>query len=194
MKKKWLFFIILAFTLTLNGCGSKYSYYLYTKNAEDALKAGNHKKAKDLISYAYLEEKSLKDKNPERLTWLYYRLGVIAELSGNIFHAKGYYWGDQVEPGFYKNDLRIAWLAKTGWTRLDEGKPPRSFAEILELEEMEPPREEPKKVEKKKISKKQPKQIRSYTTYNSNEEVTRKDTPITYPADRNAKGLFKVSR
>jgi hypothetical protein len=59
---------------------------------------------------------------------------------------------------------------------------------------MEPPREEPKKVEKKKISKKQPKQIRSYTTYNSNEEVTRKDTPITYPADRNAKGLFKVSR
>jgi hypothetical protein len=62
--------------------------------------------------------------------------------------AKGYYWGDQVEEGFYQKDPRIEWLAATGWQWLDQNKPPRSLKDILELElRLKPP-------EKKKITAK----------------------------------------
>lgn len=187
-----LFAAILLLGLT--GCGSKYNYYMYTKNAEEALKKGDHKKAEKLISYAYIKEKNAKDYSFEKCAWLFYRLGVISEVSNGLLHAKGYYWGDQIERGFYEKDRRIAWLAKCGWEHLDNSSTGRSLAVILELERLEPPEvEEPVVAANKPKPRAKPLSM-GLPARVSKGEVTRKDTPFTYPPARRSQGLFKVSR
>jgi hypothetical protein len=184
---------VISLWLVTTGCGSKYNYYMYTKNAEEALKKGDFKKAEKLISYAYTTEKNAKDYSFEKCAWLFYRLGVIAEVSNSLLHAKGYYWGDQIEPNFYDKDRRIAWLAKTGWEYLDNNNSGRSLAMILELERLEPPAEEEPVV----VTKPQPrpkKYVPRMQNRTPSKEVVRKDTPFTYPPNRRARGLFKVAR
>ncbi len=194
LKRSFFIAISMVLLLSVSGCRSKYSYYLYTKNAEEALRNGDYDKAKKLISYAYIEEKNTEDYSFERCAWLFYRLGVIAEVSNNLLHAKGYYWGDQIYPGFYDKERRIAWLAKEGWQHLDNNQSARSLAAILELERLEPPTEEKPKV-KKPVRKRRPTPVFSSAPSRSNKGVvSRKDTPFTHPPSRRAQGLFKVAR
>ena len=65
--------------------------------------------------------------------------------------AKGYYWGDAIDEGFYDENKLTSWLAQAGWDQLDEGNTPRTLEEILELEASEPPEEEVSSERKKDI-------------------------------------------
>ncbi|HPT46367.1 MAG TPA: hypothetical protein PLM07_10735, partial [Candidatus Rifleibacterium sp.] len=70
----------------------------------------------------------------KRTTWAFYRLGVLAEVAGDIRLAKGYYWGDRIDEGFYQVNPSVDRLVQIGWQHLDEGRPPRTLEEILALE------------------------------------------------------------
>ena len=56
--------------------------------------------------------------------------------------AKGYYWGDAIDEGFYEESKLTSWLAQAGWDQVEECNAPRTLEEILEFESAEPPEEE----------------------------------------------------
>lgn len=127
--------LLVAFLLTgLTGCRSSYSYAAFRAQAEAALSGNKVKKAKELYSVIYQHENKTEAPLPERTTWAFYRLGVIAEVMGEVQLAKGYYWGDKIDEGFYQVNPAVEWLAEAGWEHLDEGNPPRTLDEILALE------------------------------------------------------------
>ena len=125
--------IIAAVLPFIVGCRDNYNYYRFKNRAEDALHQRNYDQVANYYSIIYERENS-PDVDPERRLWAYYRLGVVAELTGDNRIAKGYYWGDQIEEGFYAENERINWLSNVGWKNIDEGNPSRSLEEILELE------------------------------------------------------------
>jgi len=128
-----LLVVALLFTV-LTGCRSSYNYATFRAQAETALSGNKVKKAKELYSVIYQHENKAETPLPERTTWAFYRLGVIAEVMGDVQLAKGYYWGDKIDEGFYQVNPAVEWLAEAGWQNLDEGNPPRTLDEILELE------------------------------------------------------------
>ena len=135
--------LVFAFVVFLDGCcGSRYNYYQYRKKGEEALIAKNYKKAQSYYSSIYTNESKKAKVDMERTTWAFYRLGVIAEVTGNIKMAKGYYWGDAIDEGFYDEQRLTCWFAQAGWQQLDEYDSPRTLEEILEFEKTEPPEEE----------------------------------------------------
>ncbi len=118
----------------LTGCGSGYNYSRCRVQAEAALEAGKLKKAKELYAVIYQQETTAEKVDVSRTTWAFYRLGVISEVTGDIKLAKGYYWGDRIDEGFYQVNPSVDRLVQVGWQHLDDGKPPRSLEEILALE------------------------------------------------------------
>lgn len=122
----------------LPGCRTSYKYFTFKSQAEAALARGDLKKTRELYSVIYQQEGSAEKIDTERTTWAFYRLGVVAEVSGDIRMAKGYYWGDKIDEGFYQEHARVDWLAQSGWNHLDEGNAPRSLEEILALESSGP--------------------------------------------------------
>ena len=138
--------LVISLCLFLTGCCSpKYSYYNCRKRGEESLRAKKYIKARNYYSLIYKNENKEKFVNEERTTWAYYRLGVIAEVSGDLKLAKGYYWGDALKEGFYDQFPQTGKLAKIGWKQIDEKKSARTLESILELEENsknEPPSEE----------------------------------------------------
>ncbi len=118
----------------LTGCRTSYSYASFRAQAEAALSSNKIKKAKELYSVIYQQENKAETPQSERTTWAFYRLGVIAEVLGEVQLAKGYYWGDKIDEGFYQVNPAVEWLAEAGWQHLDAGNPPRSLDEILALE------------------------------------------------------------
>lgn len=126
--------VVALLLVGLTGCRSNYSYATFRAQAEAALSGNKIKKAKELYSVIYQQENKAETALPERTTWAFYRLGVIAEVMGEVQLAKGYYWGDKIDEGFYQVNPAVEWLAEAGWQHLDEGNPPRSLDEILALE------------------------------------------------------------
>lgn len=121
-----------------SGCRSTYSYATYRARAENALTGNKLKQARELYSVIYQKETAADKVNVDRTTWAFYRLGVIAEVLGEIRMAKGYYWGDKIDEGYYQINPGVEWLAEAGWQHLDTGNPPRTLDEILALEKAGP--------------------------------------------------------
>lgn len=134
--------LFLLISLFMTGCcsNSNYDYQLYRKRGEDALLAKKYIKAKNYYSVIYEKEskKKKKDKDSEKTNWAFYRLGVIAELTGDLKRAKGYYWGDSIKSGFYADQKLIGWFAQTGWKQIDEKNKARSLEDILAFEKTRP--------------------------------------------------------
>jgi len=129
----FLMLVLAAFSIA--GCCGGYSHSKYRDQAEYALAKKNFKKANELYSMIFNQESRLNPVDMEKVTWAFYRLGVIAEVTGDVRMALGYYWGDKIDEGYYQDYTRLAWLAQQGWDWLDAGNPPRSIETILELEE-----------------------------------------------------------
>jgi len=129
------FLMLVLVILSVAGCCGGYSYAKYKSQAEYALVNKNFKKAHELYSMIFNQESKLAEVDMEKVTWAFYRLGVIAEVTGDVRMALGYYWGDKIDEGYYQNYIRLAWLAQQGWDWLDAGNPPRSIEVILDLEE-----------------------------------------------------------
>ena len=128
------FVISLCFLFLTGCCSPQYSYYNCRKRGEEALIAKKFIKARNYYSLIYKNENKAKKVNEERTTWAYYRLGVIAEVSGDLKLAKGYYWGDSLREGFYDHYPQTGRLAKIGWKNIDDNKSARTLESILELE------------------------------------------------------------
>ena len=122
----------------MTGCRDDYRYSRYRTRAENALHEGDYSEVARYYSIIY-DRESGSSSDPERYLWAYYRLGVVAELTGDVRMAMGYYWGDQIDEGFYSPDKKIDWLSESGWKHLDEGNPPRTLEQILQLELQSPP-------------------------------------------------------
>ena len=138
-------FIVLALSVLFfetGCCSTKYNYYIYRKKGEEALLAKKYKKAQNYYSIIYTNESNNEKIDKEKTTWAFYRLGVIAEVSGDIKMAKGYYWGDAIDDGFYEDQPLTNWFAQAGWTQLDKYDSPRTLEEILEFEKTTPPEDE----------------------------------------------------
>ena len=132
--------MVFSFSVFVLGCcESKYNYYTCRKKGEEALLAKKYKKAQNYYSIIYTNETKNETLDTERTNWAFYRLGVIAELSGDLKMAKGYYWGDAIDDGFYEEQPLISWFAQAGWNQLDENNIPRTLEEILEFEKTTPP-------------------------------------------------------
>ena len=125
---------IMLLTVFLAGCGSSYSFDRSKKEAEAVLHAGKVTQARKLYARIFRSEKNASPLVKDHLLWAFYRLGVIHEVLDKRALAKGYYWGDQFDKGYYADSPRVAWLAQTGWEWLDSGIPPRSLKKIFELE------------------------------------------------------------
>ena len=192
--KKYRLYCLCALFSTLvllsGCCSAKYSYYTVRKKAEQALLAKDYKKAKNLYSLIYTNETKAKKVDTERTTWAFYRLGVISELTGDIKMARGYYWGDAMDDGFYEGHRLTAWFAQAGWKQMDELETSRTLDEILEFEKTEP-EEEPAPVERKKeiiVPKKVTvNQVHSVdttgvitATYNRSKTPPKKSTPAPF--------------
>jgi hypothetical protein len=126
-----VFVVLLVFS---TGCQGQYRYFSWRSKAEDALLKKKFKLARELYSTIYQQENKETGAETERTTWAFYRLGVIAEVMGDVQMAKGYYWGDKIDEGYYQEHPDTDWLAQAGWNWLDEGNAPRSIEEILDLE------------------------------------------------------------
>ena len=124
---------LLAILLT--GCCGGYDYSSYRSQAEYALSKKDFKKAQELYSMIFNQESKLDPTDLEKITWAFYRLGVIAEVTGDVRMALGYYWGDKIDEGYYQEYGRLNWLAQEGWNWLDAGNQPRSIETILSLED-----------------------------------------------------------
>lgn len=184
---------ILIFVINITGCCSKYNYSIYMKEVEQQLKNKKYKKAKNLLSYAYKEEsKKSSDDNFEKRAWIFYRLGVVHELLGDLDIAKGYYWGDSFEEGYYKKEPKIAWLAQTGWVNIDNAMPTRTYDEILALEAKEPPKKEVKK--EKKIVKRKAKKKTAYVPRQRLDLSGPNRPPVMYKPDEGDEGVFAIYR
>ncbi|MFZ5949118.1 MAG: hypothetical protein ACOYXC_00315 [Candidatus Rifleibacteriota bacterium] len=133
--------ILLAGLIFCPGCGKTYRYYSVKARAEEALRAKKYEEAKDLYALIYQMETKASKVETENVAWAFYRLGVVNELLGEIQLAKGYYWGDSMEEGFYQSQPQIEWFAESGWEWLDQGNPPRSLDTILAVEKTRRTRE-----------------------------------------------------
>ena len=177
-------------------CSSRYSYYIYKSKGESALKAKNYKKAKNFYSIIYKNESSAKTLDKSRICWAFYRLGVIAELTNDMERAKGYYWGDSIDEGFYDSERLVSWYAKAGWIQIDEKETPRSLEEILEFEKTEPREgnsELPVEIKKEIIvQKKEYKFVSQANSENGEITATYNRSQTLPPAD--APAPFKVYR
>lgn len=127
-------FLLVIALFAVTGCCRSYSYNKYKSMAEEALRKRNFKKARELYSTIYRRENKPDGADKSRTTWAFYRLGVIAEILGDLRMAKGYYWGDKIDEGFYEEFPDTDWLAQAGWNWLDEGNQPRTLDVIFELE------------------------------------------------------------
>ncbi|MGM0598564.1 MAG: hypothetical protein ACQETH_01990 [Candidatus Rifleibacteriota bacterium] len=147
--------LFMLISLLLVGCGDNYGFNRLKNEAEKALQNKEYEKAKKIYSRIYQKEKESSDEFSQT-AWAYYRLGVIHELTGKVKLAKGYYWGDQIEDGYYARDPRVEWLARNGWQWLDQNNPPRSLKKILELElRLKPPEKQKIRTKKEiKVKKK----------------------------------------
>ncbi|MEW6710392.1 MAG: zinc ribbon domain-containing protein [Candidatus Riflebacteria bacterium] len=141
MLNRLMIFILLSGLIFCPGCGKTYRYYSVKARAEEALQARKYEDAKDLYALIYQMEIKAAKVETENVAWAFYRLGVVNELLGEIQLAKGYYWGDSMEEGFYQSQPQIEWFAESGWEWLDQGNPPRSLGTILALEKTRRPRE-----------------------------------------------------
>lgn len=150
-KLKFELLAFLLLLLMLTGCGGTYRYYSFKSRAEEAMRKKDFETAKDLYAAIYQHEKAAQKPDQEKICWAFYRLGVINELLGEKVLAKGYYWGDSMEEGFYAGQNQIEWFAETGWSWLDQGNPSRSLTQILELEKKLRPARRKKILKKKKI-------------------------------------------
>lgn len=188
--------ILSAFVLlVMTGCcSSKYSYIIYKNKGETALKAKKYKKAQNYYSIIYKNESKSKNINTEHTNWAFYRLGVIAELSGDLKRARGYYWGDAIDEGFYSNERLISWYAQAGWKQMDEKETPRTLDEILEFEKTEPPeQEEEAPIERKKeiiVPKKR--RVTNVQKPNTTGVITKTYNRSVTPPDPDAPEPFKV--
>ncbi|MBU1107056.1 MAG: hypothetical protein KKB51_10340 [Candidatus Riflebacteria bacterium] len=182
-----LMFFLLA------GCCGSYSYSTYKGQAEYALSQKNFKKARELYSMIFNQESKADPVDLEKITWAFYRLGVIAEVTGDIRMALGYFWGDKIDEGYYLEFARLNWLAQEGWNWLDAGNPPRSIETILDLEENgRQPESVPTEHKKKEI-------VDTRARIQYERPVIRKDNRphATFnrsltPPPQNAQGLFRV--
>ena len=156
---KFLLICLVPIVLTV-GCGRSYSYYSFKARGEEALKAKEYERAKDIYAAIYQYEKLARKQEFEHVAWAFYRLGVINELLGEIRFAKGYYWGDSIDEGFYAPESRIEWFAENGWEWLDQDKAPRSLERILELEKTRRPSKSKKAFGQKRIIKSAPVEIK----------------------------------
>lgn len=131
----WILILVAASSLPLlTGCSSRYSYSSYRSKAETALSKKKFKQARELYSVIYQQETAEGKDSADKAAWAFYRLGVIAEVTGDVRMAKGYYWGDKIDEGFYQAFPETDWFAQTGWNVLDQGNSPRSIESILEFE------------------------------------------------------------
>lgn len=136
-KKIMIWLLIAVATISLpfsTGCSSRYSYSSYRSKAETALGKKKFKQARELYSVIYQQETAEGNNSADKAAWAFYRLGVIAEVTGDIRMAKGYYWGDKIDEGFYQPFPETDWFAQTGWNVLDQGNSPRSIESILAFE------------------------------------------------------------
>ncbi len=140
----------VACLLTLSGCRSNYRYATYRARAEKALVDNKLNQARDLYSIIYQRETTADSVNTDRTTWAFYRLGVIAEVLGEIKLAKGYYWGDKIDEGYYQVNGAVEWLAEAGWQHLDAENPPRTLDEILAFEKAGPKKSLPAQEKRKR--------------------------------------------
>ena len=192
-----LYSLILAVIMlvSLTGCcSSKYSYFVYKKKGESALMAKDYKKAQNYYSVIYKNESKSDNPNTERTNWAFYRLGVIAELMGDVNRARGYYWGDSIDEGFYANERLIGWYAQAGWTRMDETDTPRTLDEILAVEATEPPEatEEAPVERKKEIIVQKKKHVVNNRPSTTDVITKTYNRSVTQPAP-GTPGPFKVS-
>lgn len=136
-KAAWLpaFFLLGLALLSFIGCCGGYSYEKYKSKAEYELSIKNYKKVSELYSMIFNHETQQDPVDMEKVTWAFYRLGVIAEVTGDLRMALGYYWGDKIDEGYYQDFARLSWLAQQGWDWLDAGNPPRTIEKIIDLEE-----------------------------------------------------------
>lgn len=193
--KDILLIIVFSFIFLLTGCcGTKYNYYIYRKKGEEALIAKNYKKAQNYYSIIYTNESKKSKVDIEKTTWAFYRLGVIAEVTGNLKMAKGYYWGDAIDEGFYDESKNTSWLAQAGWDQLEEYNTPRTLEEILELESAEPPEEGDFSDRKKDIIIPQKNRDVSHLNNHSNKKgiITRTANKSRIRPRRNAPEPLKV--
>ena len=131
--------VLLAAVVLTTGCGNSYSYEPLRQRAEAALQQGDLAGAKKIYARIFRTEKARVPPSLDRVHWAFYRLGVIHEILNKRVLAKGYYWGDQFDKGYFDASPYVAWLARTGWERFDKNLPPRTFQEILALEAQERP-------------------------------------------------------
>lgn len=129
-----LLLLVLALLSSVGCCGG-YSHAKYKSQAEYELSKKNYKKARELYSMIFNHETRQEPVDMEKVTWTFYRLGVIAEVTGDVRMALGYYWGDKIDEGYYQDFTRLSWLAQKGWDWLDPGNPPRTIEKIIDLEE-----------------------------------------------------------
>ena len=193
--KKILSMIVFSFLILLTGCcGARYNYYAYRKKGEEALIAKNYKKAQNYYSTIYTNESKKANADIEKTRWAFYRLGVIAEVTGNLKMAKGYYWGDAIDEGFYDESKLTWWLAQAGWDQLEECNTPRTLEEILELESSDPPEEVDSSERKKDIIIPQKNNDVSHLNNNSNKKgiITRTVNKSRIRPRRNAPEPMKV--
>lgn len=176
--KQFKIIFLLLLTLIVAGCGNTYRYYSFKARAEEAIKQKKYETAKDLYATIYQNEKAAAEIDQEKICWAFYRLGVVNELMGETRLAKGYYWGDSLEEGFYADQPRIEWFAETGWLGLDHGDPPRTLKQILDLEKQFRPSRKLKTVKKKKFVKTQTKTVRPMPTFGQKQNPIPTDQPV----------------
>ncbi|MBI3040008.1 hypothetical protein HYY75_13325 [bacterium] len=140
-----LFFSAFLFS----GCGKNYDYYSLVEEAEKALHDRKITQTLEIYTRIFNIEKKQSEPMMDRLRWSFYRLGVLHEVSNKVKLAKGYYWGDRVEKGYYSESSRIAHFAEEGWKLLDNGNPPRSIEVILGFEAREPEENNPASITQK---------------------------------------------
>lgn len=184
------FILLLTFIslsiMILGCCDSKYSYYICRQKGEEALLAKKYKKAQNYYSIIYTNESKNEVVDKERTTWAFYRLGVIAEVTGDLKMAKGYYWGDDIDDGFYAEQPLVNWFAQAGWNQLDEKNCPRTLEEILEFEKTTPPENDDENITERKKEVIIPKQkLENQYKNNSGKENTNGVITKTYNKSKN---------
>ena len=188
--------ISLCFFMLTGCCSQKYSYYNCRKRGEEALIAKKYIKARNYYSLIYKNENKAKNVNKDRTTWAYYRLGVIAEVTGDLKLAKGYYWGDALKEGFYDDSPQTGRFAKIGWKNIDEKKPARTLESILELENSTQNSEEKQEVvierKKEEIVPKKNSFISSKDKVINNEVIIKTYSDSRTPPPRNDPEPYQV--
>lgn len=195
-KAIWLpaFLLLGLVLLALVGCCGGYGHAKYKSQAEYELSRKNYKKAAELYSMIFNYETRQEPVDMEKVTWAFYRLGVIAEVTGDVRMALGYYWGDKIDESYYQDFVRLSWLAQKGWDWLDAGNRPRTIEKILDLEENGRLPEVVASERRKKeivVTREQDRYERPVTRNKSNRPQATFNRSLT-PPPPNALGPFKV--